>query len=92
MCIRDRANADAMLAEMDFYEVELVSTVEVFGNMAQAWSSYEAKHDPADDVAERRGINAIQFYKDASGRWRIISMIWDNEREGLALPAGMARL
>ncbi|MBL4791669.1 MAG: hypothetical protein JKY97_01700, partial [Citromicrobium sp.] len=37
-----RANADALLSRMDFYEVELVNRIEVFGNMAQAWSSYEA--------------------------------------------------
>ncbi len=75
---------------MDFYEVELVNRIEVFGNMAQAWSSYEAKHHPGDAEPERRGINAFQFYKGPEGRWRIVSMIWDNEREGLSLPPEMA--
>jgi hypothetical protein len=85
------ANADALLSTMDFYEVELANRIEVFGNMAQAWSSYEAKHHPGDAEPERRGINAFHFYKGPEGQWRIISMIWDNERDGLALPAEMTQ-
>lgn len=84
-------NADALLSTMDFYEVELVNRIEVFGNMAQAWSSYEAKHHPDDAEPERRGINAFQFYKGPEGKWRIISMIWDNERAGLSLPGDMTQ-
>jgi hypothetical protein len=85
------ANADALLSTMDFYEVALVNRIEVFGNMAQAWSSYEAKHHPDDTEPERRGINAFQFYKGPEGRWQIISMIWDNERAGLTLPEAMTQ-
>ena len=85
------ANADALLSTMDFYEVALVNRIEVFGNMAQAWSSYEAKHHPDDVEPERRGINAFQFYKGPEGRWQIISMIWDNERAGLTLPEAMTQ-
>jgi hypothetical protein len=85
------ANADALLSTTDFYEVALVNRVSVFGNMAQAWSSYEAKHHPDDADPERRGINAFQFYKGPNGRWQIVSMIWDNERDGLSLPADMTQ-
>jgi hypothetical protein len=28
-------------------------------------------------------VNSIQLYKDETGAWRIISMIWDNERDGV---------
>ena len=80
-------NAGAALMEMDFYELELACRVDVFGNMAQAWSLYEAKHHPDDQTTERRGINSFQFFKDENERWWIMSMIWDNEREGLSLPA-----
>ncbi|WP_297737165.1 hypothetical protein [uncultured Maricaulis sp.] len=84
-----RADADAKLATMDFYEIALVNRIEVFGNIAQAWSSYEAKTRPGDAPSERRGINAFHFYKGPNGRWQIIAMIWDNERDGLRLPADM---
>lgn len=66
-----------------FYEVEIARRLDVLGNMAHAWSLYEARRAPDDAVPERRGINSIQLYKDPDLGWRIISMIWDNERPGV---------
>ena len=37
-----------------------------------------------------RGVNMVHLWNDGldcSGRWWIMSIIWDNEREGLTLPA-----
>ncbi|MDO1559788.1 hypothetical protein Q0812_10155 [Brevundimonas sp. 2R-24] len=70
-----------------FYEVEIGRRIDVFGNIAHAWSLYEAKRDPSDSAPERRGINSIQLLKDPDGAWRIHNMVWDNEREGLVLPS-----
>ena len=67
-------------AENDFYEVEVARRIDVFGNIAHVWSSYEARRSPDDADVERRGINSIQLFKDADRGWRIIHMIWDNER------------
>ncbi|GJL96603.1 MAG: hypothetical protein DHS20C06_04200 [Hyphobacterium sp.] len=86
-----RENVTAFFNDSAFYEIELACEVLVFGNMAHAWSSYEARTDLDSAKPERRGINSIQFYKDHTGKWRIISMIWDNERDGLELPAKMTR-
>ncbi len=69
----------------DFYEVETARRIDVFGNMAQVWSVYEARRAPDDAEPERRGINSIQLYRDAEGRWSIVSMIWDNERPGVSV-------
>lgn len=80
-----RANADALLSGMDFYEVETARDLQVFGNIAHAWSRYEARRSPEDEVVERRGINSIQLLRESDGRWRIVHMIWDNERPGLRL-------
>ena len=66
-----------------FYEVETARKVDVLGNMAHAWSVYEARRAPDDATPERRGVNSIQLYKDPHLGWRIMSMIWDNEREGV---------
>lgn len=85
------ASAGKTLMDMDFYETALVNRIDIFGNMAQAWGSYEARHDPENASTERRGINAFQFFKGEDGRWKIVSMIWDNERAGVALPADMTR-
>jgi hypothetical protein len=63
-----------------FYEIETDRRIDVFGNMAHAWSKYEARRGPGDAIPERRGINSIQLFRHPDEGWRIISMIWDNER------------
>lgn len=64
----------------DFYEVETSRRIERFGNIAHVWSGYEARRSPDHAAAERRGINSIQLFRDPANGWRIIHMIWDNER------------
>jgi len=71
--------------ENDFHEAEIGRRVDRFGNMAHAWSAYEARHLPDDPEPFKRGINSIQLYFDGS-RWWIVNMIWDNERQGVPLP------
>jgi len=82
---RDAYAADTtpFFAANDFYEIETARRINVFGNMAHAWSIYEARRSPDSADLDRRGINSIQLYKDVDG-WKVISMIWDNEREGVA--------
>lgn len=80
------SDTTAFFAANDFFEVETGRKVDVFGNMAHAWSVYEARRALDDSEPERRGINSIQLYKDAVLGWRIMSMIWDNERPGLSVP------
>lgn len=73
-------------ADNDFFELETARRIDLFGNIAQVWSAYEARRALVDEEPERRGINSIQLFKDPDRGWRIIAMIWDNEREGLLLP------
>ncbi|MDB5721109.1 MAG: hypothetical protein JWP15_1727 [Alphaproteobacteria bacterium] len=74
-------------AENDFYEVETGRRVDLFGNIAHAWSLYEARRSPGDGEPERRGINSIQLFRDPARGWKILAMIWDNEREGVSVTA-----
>ncbi len=67
-------------AANDFYEIETERRIDLFGNMAHAWSRYEARRAPDDAEPERRGINSIQLFRHPDLGWRIIHMIWDNER------------
>jgi hypothetical protein len=64
----------------DFYEIETSRRIDVFGNIAQVWSGYEARRSPDDSTPERRGTNSIQLFRDPHHGWRILHMIWDNER------------
>jgi len=75
-----RANTTPFFAENPFYEVETERQIEVFGNMAHVWSHYEARTSPDDADVERRGVNSIQLFRHSELGWRIIHMIWDNER------------
>jgi hypothetical protein len=70
----------------DFHEVEIGRRIDLFGNIAHAWSQYEARTSPDAEDVERRGINSIQLFNDPEQGWRIVSMIWDNERPGVTVP------
>ena len=71
--------------EQGFYEWEVARCTDRFGNIAHVFSTYEARHDPADPAPFKRGINSIQLFYDGQ-RWRIMNMLWDNEREDNPLP------
>jgi hypothetical protein len=71
----------------DFFEVEIGRRIDLFGNIAHVWSAYEARSSLGDAEPERRGINSIQLFRDPARGWRIMAMLWDNEREGVTLPA-----
>ena len=75
-----RENTTPFFSANPFYEVETERRVDLFGNMAHVWSNYEARTSPSDADVERRGINSIQLFRHPEKGWRIIHMIWDNER------------
>ena len=74
------ANTTPFFAANAFHEIETGRRIDVFGNIAQVWSNYEARSALDDAEPERRGINSIQLFRDPDHGWRIVSMIWDNER------------
>ncbi|MEO7655029.1 MAG: hypothetical protein ABIS23_05025 [Sphingomicrobium sp.] len=76
------ANTTPFFAANPFYEIETGRRIDRFGNMAQVWSHYEARTSRDEADVERRGINSIQLFNHPEDGWRIIHMIWDNERPG----------
>jgi hypothetical protein len=74
------SNTQPFFDANDFFEIETSRRIDLFGNMAHVWSGYEARRTPDEDPPERRGINSIQLFRDPERGWRIIHMIWDNER------------
>lgn len=77
-------NFERKMAGRDFYEVEVHNIIEVFGNIAHAFSTYEAFDDAERTRLLKRGINSIQLYR-VDGEWRIAGMVWDDERPGLTI-------
>ena len=68
----------------DFYEVEIGRREFRFGAIAHVLSFYEARSAPESGLL-RRGVNSIQLMHDGE-RWWVLSIVWDNERDGLTLP------
>jgi hypothetical protein len=68
-----------------FHEQELVRRVDAYGNIAQVFSSYAARHKLADQKPFMRGINSIQLFNDGS-RWWVTSITWSQESPQHPLP------
>ncbi|MFV8754506.1 nuclear transport factor 2 family protein [Nannocystaceae bacterium ST9] len=66
-----------------FEERELVRRTEVFGDVAQVFSSYERSADGGEVV---RGVNSMQLVKDGV-RWWIAAVAWTDESHDNPLPA-----
>lgn len=73
-------------ALVDFDEWELDARTRRRGHVAHRWSLYRkvgAKDGVAFDV---RGVKSLQCVSTPDG-WRIASLVWDDARDGLSLPA-----
>lgn len=68
-----------------FLEKEIAARIETFGNIAQVFSTYEAIITGPEEAQKVRGINSIQLFKQ-DGRWRVLSILWDEEREERVIP------
>ena len=76
-----RENTTPFFAANPFYEIETERRIDLFGNIAHVWSHFEARTSPDATYVERRGINSIHLFRHATHGWRILAMIWDNERQ-----------
>ena len=73
------------LEENDFYESEIVRHADRFGNMIQAFSTYEARRSLDDEKPFVRGVNSFQLFNDGK-RWWVVSIYWTAERPDLPIP------
>jgi hypothetical protein len=78
-------NVRHMLDGVRFSEVEVAQESVVFGNVARLTSVYEYTRQSATETVRGRGVNFFTLVHDA-GQWRVMSIVWDNERPGLSLP------
>jgi hypothetical protein len=70
--------------DQGFQEEEVATVIERFGDIAQAFSTYQ-KHLWGQDEILGRGINSFQLvYND--GRWWIAGIAWDEEVGAGPLP------
>lgn len=83
------ARSGPTLVSSGFTERELARRVEVYGDIAHAWSSYEGSFTgPEGKPGSVRGINSFQLARQ-EGRWLVQSIFWQAETPGSPLPADM---
>ncbi len=77
--------AGANFEKNAFYESEVSRRVEEFGNIAHVFSTYESRRAPGEKPFAR-GINSFQLAKVGT-QWKVVTILWDSEREGNPIPA-----
>lgn len=73
------------LVEHGFFEKEIHRKTDIFGNIAQVFSTYEAFHSKHDEKPFMRGINSIQLLNDGE-RWWVINIYWTQETRNNQIP------
>lgn len=76
--------AKGFYEDSSFYEKEIASHIDRFGNIAHVFSTYESKIEEDGDPVSR-GINSIQLVK-MEGRWWIAHLVWDVETAANPIP------
>ncbi|MCU0631500.1 MAG: hypothetical protein MUC66_00805 [Methanolinea sp.] len=69
----------------EFEEREVWSRTEVFGKIAQRFSTYEARFTSHDPEPSSTGINSIQLMKMGND-WLVVSVIWNDQTETMRIP------
>jgi hypothetical protein len=69
-----------------FFEREIARRTERWGNILQAFSTYESRHEAKDGLPFARGINSFQLFFDGN-RWWILTIYWQEETTKNPLPA-----
>ncbi len=80
-----RRRANAGMVKNGFYEIEIGSRIERFGNVAEVRSVYETRNKEGGPLTGR-GINYLMLYWDGT-RWWITGAVWDDERQDNPIPA-----
>lgn len=67
-----------------FYERESARRMERYGNIVQAFSTYESRHEAAAEPFAR-GINSFQLFFDGT-RWWVVTIFWQAETADTPIP------
>ena len=77
--------AEPVFAKDGFHERELARHVDLYGNIAQVFSTYHAFRKSDDKQPFLRGINSFQLLDDGK-RWWVITIYWLAETPENPLP------
>lgn len=77
--------AEPTFAKEGFFEREKARRVEIYGNIAHVFSTYESFHKKDDKEPFVRGINSFQLMNDGK-RWWVITIFWEGETPENKIP------
>lgn len=77
--------ADPVFAKDGFHERELARHVDLYGNIAQVFSTYHAFRKSDDKEPFLRGINSFQLLNDGK-RWWVVTIYWQAETADNPIP------
>lgn len=79
------ARASANMEKQGFYEREIARHTDVYGNIAQVFSTYASFHEADDKTPFQRGVNSFQLLNDGK-RWWILTIYWQGETKDNPIP------
>ena len=74
-----------LLEKNGFHERELARHVDMYGNIAQVFSTYHAFRTATDKEPFMRGINSFQLLNDGK-RWWVVTIYWQAETPDNLIP------
>jgi hypothetical protein len=77
--------AGARLEKDGFHEREIARHVDMYGNIAQVFSTYASFHKADDKDPFMRGINSFQLLNDGK-RWWVVTIYWQGETPDNLIP------
>jgi hypothetical protein len=76
---------ESFFAKEGFFEREKARRVEIYGNIAHVFSTYESFHSLTDKKPFMRGINSFQLLNDGK-RWWVLTVFWQGETADNPIP------
>lgn len=68
-----------------FFEKEVARHTDIYGNIAQVFSTYASYHKLGDKTPFERGINSFQLLNDGK-RWWVMTIFWQGETPETPIP------
>ena len=86
LTVEDYITRSSPFLEKDgFFERELARRTDLYGNIAQVFSTYDSKHKQSDEKPFARGINSFQLLNDGK-RWWVVTIFWQGETPDNLIP------
>jgi hypothetical protein len=77
--------AGAYFNDHGFFERPANNRIEIFGDIAHVFSTYESRHASSDEKPFARGINSFQLVRSGDD-WKVLTIFWEEEDAAHPIP------